>query len=504
MFRSIKADKDSYITDKFVNGVRAVSGNVGIAGSLDLFKLYGITFVGTGSNKVPQTELSRILLHFDLEEIRNLSGSRKIDITHPSFKCHMSLKDVYGGQTTPSDFTVSVFPLSSSFDEGFGKDTAYYGDRDICNFISASKNSSWFVSGCGLACDASSVGDYITSSLSIPNIDAKQYFKSGEEDLLVDVTHLISATLSGEIPDNGFRLSFTSSLESDVHTYFVKRFGSRHSFDETKRPSLLMRFDDSIEDDTTNLFLDVSSSLFLYNYAYGQPKNLLSSSQSVVGTNCLLLQLKTQVSGVGSYSLFFTGSQHAFGTNYAEGIYSASVYISSNDPNIRTNLLQTGSVKFTPIWSSLDGTIAYLTGSTVIANAPKTSTKILNPQRYTISVTGMSDEYTAEQDVFLRAYFFDQDDPQIISRKLPVILPGSVLRNCYYAIRDVQTNLYAVPFDTVYNSTKLSSDSDGMYFTFNTSALIPTREYTIDIMIIVNGIQQKYLDVNPPFRIKKL
>lgn len=504
MFRSIKADKDTYITNKFVDGVRAVSGNVGIAGSLDLFKLYGITFIGSGSSKMPQTELSRIMMHFDLDTVRALSGSGKVDINHPSFKCHLSLKDVYGGQTTPSDFTVSVFPLSASFDEGFGKDTAYYGDRDICNFISASKNSAWFISGCGLACSSNTTGDYITSSISIPNIDLKQTFKTGEEDLLIDVTQIVSATLTGELPDSGLRLSFSSSLESDTHTYFVKRFGSRHSFDETKRPALLVRFDDSIEDDTANLTLDVSSSLFFYNYTYGQPSNLLSSSQSVTGSNCLLLELRTQVSGVGNYSLFFTGSQHTFGINPVIGIYSASVYIPSNNVNVKTNLLQSGSVKFTPIWSSLDKTIAYFTGSAIKAHPTKTVTKVLNPQLYTVSVTGMSSEYTLEQDVFLRAYFFDRNDPEIISKKLPVVLPGSIFRNCYYAIRDVQTNEYVVPFDTVFNSTKLSSDSESMYFTFNTSALVASRAYVIDLVLLINGIQQKYLDVSPPFRIKKM
>jgi hypothetical protein len=502
MFRSLKADKDTYVTDKFVDGIRAISGNVGIAGSLDLFKLYGITT--SGSNKTPLTELSRILLHFDLDPLRSLSNSGKIDIGHPSFKCHLNLKDVYGGQTTPNEFTVSVFPLSASFDEGFGKDTAYFFDKDVCNFLSSSKNVGWFLTGCGLGGGATTQSDYITSSLSIPNIETKQYFKTGEEDLNIDVTQIISATLSGELPDSGFRLSFTSSLETDVHTYFVKRFGSRHSFDETKRPRLLMRFDDSIEDDTSNLYLDVSSSLFFNNYAYGQPKNLLSSSQEVTGSNCVLLELKTQVSGVGSYSLFFTGSQHAVGANYYSGIYSASIFVPSTDTNLSINLLQSGSVSFTPIWSSLDRTVSYLTGSKIKAHPQIRTSKRLSPQRFTVSVLGISTDYVQDQDAFIRVNLFDKNDPQIIAKKLPVVTPSAVVRNCYYAIRDQQTNEYIVPFDDVYNSTKVSSDSEGMYFTFNTSALVASRYYVIDLMILVDGTQQKYLNASEPFRIKKL
>jgi hypothetical protein len=43
MFLALKSDKDAYITNKYVDGTPAVSGNTGIAGSLDLFKIYGMT-----------------------------------------------------------------------------------------------------------------------------------------------------------------------------------------------------------------------------------------------------------------------------------------------------------------------------------------------------------------------------------------------------------------------------------------------------------------------------
>ena len=122
MFRILKADKDTYITDKYINDVRVVSGNVGIAGTLDLFKLYGITIVTSGSDKIPQYELSRALLHFDLNPLRDLVTTGRIDISHSSFKCFLSLRDTYGGQTTPANFTLDVFPLSASFTEGYGKD----------------------------------------------------------------------------------------------------------------------------------------------------------------------------------------------------------------------------------------------------------------------------------------------------------------------------------------------------------------------------------------------
>jgi len=506
MFRTLKADKDAYITNKYVNDVRQLSGNTGIAGSLDLFKLYGIIQTTSGSEKIPQTELSRLLIHFDLDPLRNLVTAGKIDTAHNSFKCLLNLKDVYGGQTTPSNFSVDVFPLSASFDEGLGKDVAYYSDKDKVNFISSSKEAAWFGEGCTLACFSTGSGDYITSSLTISDTKVSQAFVTGEEDLLVDVTNIISATLKGDLPDSGFRISLNESAELNSQTYFVKRFSSRHAYDESKRPKIIVKFDDSISDDTSNLFLDspVSSSLFLYNYVNNQLTNLLSASQSVTGSNSILLELQTQVSGVGTYSLFFTGSQHSYGTSLATGIYSASISLPLANANLKTKYAQSGSVTFTPIWSSIDRTVAYITGSSVTAYAPNRSTKRLNPQKYVVNVIGLNSEYSENVDVTMRVNIFDENSPIIFAKRKPVELPGIILRNSYYAVRDAATNEYVIPFDSTTNSTKLSSDSAGMYFSINTSALSPLKSYVVDIMILVDGQEQRYLNASSTFRTKKL
>jgi hypothetical protein len=444
------------------------------------------------------------LLHFDLDPLRELVSSGKIDISDSSFKCHLNLKDVYGGQPTPNNFTLDVFPLSASFEEGYGKDTAYYADQDRCNWLSSSKDAVWFGEGCSLACFSSGSGDYITSSITIPDTKISQFFKTGEEDLLVDVTNIISATLKNDLPDSGFRISYSYSLERDNHTYFVKRFGSLQSYDESKRPSLLFRFDDSISDDTSNLYVDSASNLFLYNYSRGELNDILSASLPVTGSNCLLLQLITEVSGVGSYSLIFTGSQHKIGSNYTTGIYSAPVLIPLSDNNIATKLQQSGSIKFVPIWTSLDGNLRYASSDIIVAKPPIRSSSRLNALRYTISTIGTSLEYTEAEDVTMKVNIFDENDPYVFAKKVPIALPGVVLKNVYYAIRDSITNEYIIPFDAVYNSTRLSSDAKGMYFNFNTSVLIPLRSYVVDIMLVTDGTRQKYLNSSAVFSVKKI
>lgn len=503
MFRTLKADKDTYITNKYIDGKPAVSGNVGIAGSLDLFKLYGITIVTSGSDKIPQYELTRALIHFDLNPLQELYDEGRVDLNHSSFKCFLNLKDVYGGQPTPNNFIIDIFPMSASWTEGLGKDVAYYSDEDKCNFLSASSDALWSAKGCEKACFATGSGDYITSSLSIPNTKVSQTFAKGDEDLLVDITSIISATIKGELPDQGFRLSYSSTIEENTKTYFVKRFASRHAYDESKHPKLLIKFNDSILDDSSNLYLDTptSASIFLYNYVHGQLTNLLSASLAVTGSNSILLELQSEISGTGKYSLFFTGSQHKFGTNFSTGIYSASVNLPLSNVNIKASFDLSGSVSFTPIWTSVDRTVVYTTGSNVIAKAPERISYRLNPRRYRVNVAGISTDYTEEEEVTMRVYIFDENDPQIFAKRVPIQIPGLSLRNVHYAIRNASTNEYAIPFDTTYNSTKISSDSNGMYFNFNTSALTSQNVYVVDIMLIVDNLQQKYLNASSEFRI---
>ena len=95
MYRILSASKDCYITNKIINNsFRAVDANVGQAGTLDLFKLYGeSSHPSSGSEGL--IELSRILLKFDLSDIKDMHNKGLIDVGDPSFKSHIHLHDVY-------------------------------------------------------------------------------------------------------------------------------------------------------------------------------------------------------------------------------------------------------------------------------------------------------------------------------------------------------------------------------------------------------------------------
>ena len=148
--------------------------------------------------------------------------------------------------------------------------------------------------------------------------------------------------------------------------------------------------------------------------------------------------------------------------------------------------------------------MSFITGSKLEARAPERLSKRLSPRRYTVGVVGVNNDHPKDEDVTLRVNVFDENSPLIKAQRLPVELPGLVVRNSYYAIRDSSTGEYVIPFDTTYNSTRLSSDSQGMYFSFNTSALTPNHEYVVDIMLVVDGMQHKFLDASSIFRVRKL
>jgi hypothetical protein len=500
MYKRLSADKDTYLTNKYVNAVTSVSSNLGIAGTLDLFKLYGYTLL----NNVKLTELSRLLLHFDLTELRQDVSSGKIDVGDQSFFCKLSLKDVYGGQTTPSDFTVEVFPLSASFDEGLGKDVSKYSDKDLANWLTASFGSAWHVTGCARGGGATQLCDYITSSVSIPSTGVTQYFKTGEEDLLVDVTKIVSATISGELPDAGFRLSLSSSLETDLKTYFVKRFGSRHAYDDTKHPRLIYGCDDSITDDTLNLAFDTTCSINLYSFPQGVPSNIKSGSNTIAGNDCLLLKLVTnQPSGTtGDYTLFFTGSQYSRGINYSTGTYYANVIVDTND-TVKNKLKESGSIKFTTQWLSLDTTVTYSHGETLTFFEPTRSSYTQTSKVYRMSVTNVQDEYSSTDVPVLRVNVFDESNPLIKVTKVPIEAANTVFKTAYYSVRDAVTNEVVIPKDDVNNSTKLSSDSKGMFFKLYLSSLPVNRTYAVDVHTTVHGNSKTYQNASQVFKVVK-
>jgi hypothetical protein len=181
------------------------------------------------------------------------------------------------------------------------------------------------------------------------------------------------------------------------------------------------------------------------------------------------------------------------------GLYSASVYLSSQVPQLAAKLLLSSSISFTPIWGSLDGTVAYLTGSTVYAKRPARGNVSLAPKKYVVNVLGLNKSYRlGDGEQTLRINVFDQSDPFITFTKVPIETPNVVLRDTHFSVRNAVSNAVIVPFDRTYNSTRASSDGNGCYFKLDVDSL-PAGSYVIDVSIDVGGQPQLYPNASAVF-----
>jgi hypothetical protein len=480
------SSKDTYITNKLIDSLEAVSGNVGRAGTLDLFKLYDESSTITGS-----FELSRILMKFDLSKISLLSSS-SIKLNDESFQARLLLKNIWTGQPVPSNFTIEVFPLAKSFAEGLGRDVISFADVDAANFLSSSNGVLWNITGCkaGGTLGAANLDYFVSGNLQDGNglvfLGSSQAFQDGYEDLSVDVTKIVSATLVGTIPDNGFRISFIANEETDEVTRFVKRFASRHVREQELKPQIKVDCDDSIVDFHSSSFFDISNNLVLTNLVRGHYVNFVSGSSftEITGSNCMLVRLST-----GSFSHYVTASQIKNSSPIA-GFYSASFIISSHSTSMiaATGTLggaitASGSIKFDEVWSSLDKSVVFYSGSLRV-NASQGKIGSVASRKLRVTLKTMPETITKGDSFQLSAQFYD-DNEQGTSAKFAFNPSPLAIDNCKVRLRNKQSNKLLFDFDSP--GSKMSIDSSFCNFTIYTDALPVGVSFTPEFQISLDG-----------------
>ncbi len=505
MFYILTASADAYITNKISqNKFRATDANTGQAGTLDLFRLYDeSTFISSGQRITSSVEeLTRLLVKFDYSNLVSMTSS-SLDINHSSFKAVLRLSEVKSGVPVPRNFNVVAYPLAVPFTEGSGRNVTSFSDVDAVNFVTASYTNGsanlWNLSGSGQGGYLDSSGiDYVTSgSIGGEEIDfgASQFFDSGVGDIELDITKVVSSSLANNIVNNGFRISFSGSDETDTKTRFVKRFASRHSGNKLITPRILLTWDNSIQDRHLDLQFNVSSSLFLTNTVSGEKTNLVgdSSLTELVGPDCILLRF---ISGSGTNSeTKFTvqASQHTASTTNAgmKGVYSGTFNLNEfNTTFFGKTTLPRNDVELLEIWSTNDESVGFYTGSITIKN-PARSTAGFSNRRLNVTAYNALPEYKEGSKAVIRLFIEDLDQSyNEKAYKLPRNRKSAVVDKAYYRIVDKETGEIIVPFDKLSNSTRLSKDSDGMYFSFFTSGLAKNRSYNVDLLLSDGGIER--------------
>jgi hypothetical protein len=397
-----------------------------------------------------------------------------------------------------------VYPLSKSFDEGIGRDVIQFRDVDVCNFLTASVSSGlkvWNSEGAGAigTCGNPNIDIIDRANLLDGNgtrfIFAEQVFSRGTEDLDVDVTDVISGTLAGNLPDYGFLICYSGTMETDSQTRFVKRFASRNTTSVDKRPKLIIRYDDSVVDHTRDFVFNVSGSIFLTNYERGTPANIVSGSSGarLSGIDCGKVRIVS-----GSYQKTVSFSQHKKGSDFfTTGLYSASFAISSFDQPLFSYLKNTTSASFDVIWSSNDLTVGFFTGS-LLVNRSETDFADMDPRRVFINITNMKSTYISSEVIRFKIFIEDLAKP-IKSEKLPRENTGIFIEQVYYRVRDLESSKVIIPFDTA--GTRVSMDATTGFFDVDMSSLPIGRNYTFDFQIVKNGSTQTINNVAASFRV---
>ena len=523
MYIILTASKDTYITDKIIdNDFRAKDANVGRAGTIDIFKLYEESTFMSASTRLSSSvgEISRGLIKFDLSSLSSLTGS-SLDLNSSNFKAKLRLYDIMGGQATPSNYSLVAYPLSQSFGEGVGRDVASFSDLDVSNFVTASVTSGtpklWFTSGAnaGGLLGSDDIDIIHSATNASPGFDShidfgsSQTFEKGSEDLVMDITKFVSASVAGQIDNHGLRISFSGSNETDNKTRFVKRFASRHSSNLLKVPQIHISWDDSISDNHEDFVFDVSGSLFLRNYVRGLPANLRSGSvgvgaSEITGENCILLKLQKQ-----DFTQILTGSQRTAGTDSSNitGTYSVNFALDSFDnrtvnPSNETfaDLLNvSGSIEFDAYWISVDETLGYHTGSLKVTNSRKSSFK-QQPSDLMFNFINLESKYSQKDEVYLSVFVEDLSREEEVY-KVPYTKKSISLSRVYYRLREASTGKIVIPFDDVTNSTKLSSDGNGLSFFFRMSSLNKGYSYYFDLLVKDYGENRIYEKISGKFKV---
>ena len=135
------ATKDNTITNAFKSSLntRGVSGNMGQSDILEVFSIVGQV---SSSADGLSSELSRVLIEFNVDEINSDRTAGDIPASG-SVNFFLKMYDAEHTQTTPKDYTLVVQAISQSWNEGLGLDMEEYTDTGASNYISASSGVPW-------------------------------------------------------------------------------------------------------------------------------------------------------------------------------------------------------------------------------------------------------------------------------------------------------------------------------------------------------------------------
>ena len=473
--RRYVATEDTTITNAYKDNlkVRAKTANMGGSDSLETFAIYGRA-------SEQETELSRILIKFPINEVTSDRNNNRIP-SSGSVNFFLKLSNVEHPFTLPREYTLVVNPLSASWIEGNGLDMESYKDTGPANWVSASYTDSWQNEG----------GDYYS------NIEVSHFFKEGDEDLEVDITEVVESWVSGTIPNYGLMIRFSSSLEESVDTYYTKKFYARGTNNFFKKPWIEARYDRSVKDDrgrfyNFNPFVEMEdnyNSLYMYNSFKGEYKNF-----PTVGTGSMTVGLFTAAtSPLPSPQSLLTGSvispeniSYVTASHVSTGIYKCDIAIDTNYSSLYD------------IWFDKNGD-AVAAGSLIEILDPSEATSITT-DAYVITIKNLKQHYSNNENPRLLTYVRTKNWNPNSYTSLNTANKSIIIEDMFYKVYRIVDDYEVIPYGTgSMPYTRLSRDVNGNYFEMDMKLLEPGYMYGIRFSIFDRG---EYYETDEYFKFR--
>jgi len=244
--------QDTYIT----NNTLLLNNNFGID---EVLLLQKSSIFNPRQYRLSQTQSfqeevdSRILIQFDLNKVSSqVSGGV---IQNP--KCFLNLKTLNAVEL-PLNYNIDIFPVSQSWNMGTGRSAVNVQNGASWKYKDNYSGSYW-ISG-SQPFDKSGGGTYYVGSvfnhLNIntssflynfcnysSSLQISQSFSYQDSDINVDVTDIVRSWVCGQIPNNGFLITYPTA--SDGIDYGSLQFYSKDT-NTIYSPYLEIKWDDSI------------------------------------------------------------------------------------------------------------------------------------------------------------------------------------------------------------------------------------------------------------------
>lgn len=146
-------------------------------------------------------------------------------------------------------------------------------------------------------------------------IFAFQHFDFGNEDIDIDITELFNKYVSGEECNNGFGIAFVPQLEEicnrETSSYVGFFTGHTNSYFE---PYIETTYDEKLEDDRANFYLNKKNKLYFYASIAGEYVNLDKLPKCTI--NDVEYEVKQATKGIYYVEVQFNSGEHQANVMY--------------------------------------------------------------------------------------------------------------------------------------------------------------------------------------------